>query len=412
MSMRKTTKGIALLASSFVFLTSFLYAGSVAEAGDPAPDIGLEKLLQVPEGTVPSWGNLRGKIVVLEFWSTLCGPCVAAIPHLNELAEKFKDQPVQFIAITKEKEPIVARFLKEKPIKAWIGLDTDSSMFKAYGIKAIPRTVLVDKHGVLLGFTHPEYLTEKRLKDLVAGKKESVSLEDVATITVPDEVDSDEESTPLLKVVIRPTTLKSGGMISPGKKPKTFFMYGVPLKAALPYLYSIRSTRIVSSFTFPDDRYDFVVYSQEGVSDDIVRPILQKAVEAAFDLSIRCETREMDVYVLTAPKGRTPALREPANPSSTYAAQDEGKISVHNAPVVLLSCELEEVLKCPVFDESNLRDSYDIELTWDPNNPERIFDRICEQLGLELTSAKRPVEVLMIEKRKVDERRKMYTMPW
>ena len=157
MSMRKTTQGIALLASSFVFLTSFLYAGSVPKAGDPAPDIGLEKLLQAPEGTVPSWGNLRGKIIVLEFWATWCGPCVAAIPHLNKLAEKFKDQPVQFIAITKEKEPVVARFLKEKPIKAWIGLDTDSSMFKAYGITYIPRTVQVDKDGVLLGFTHPEY---------------------------------------------------------------------------------------------------------------------------------------------------------------------------------------------------------------------------------------------------------------
>ena len=44
--------------------------------------------------------SLKGKVVVLEFWTTWCGPCVAAIPHLNELSEKYADKPVQFIAIS------------------------------------------------------------------------------------------------------------------------------------------------------------------------------------------------------------------------------------------------------------------------------------------------------------------------
>lgn len=70
---------------------------------------------------------------------------MAAIPHLNELADKFKDQPVQFIAITDEEENVTVTFLKRKPIRAWVGLDTDKSMFKAYGVSGIPHTVIVDR---------------------------------------------------------------------------------------------------------------------------------------------------------------------------------------------------------------------------------------------------------------------------
>src|ERR1043166_8835648 len=109
--------------------------------GDAPPAFGLEKALQAPDGKKVEWAALKGKVVVLEFWATWCGPCIAAIPHLNELADKFKDEPIQFIAITSEDEKVVRRFLRNKPIRAWIGLDTDKSMHDDYGITHIPRSV-------------------------------------------------------------------------------------------------------------------------------------------------------------------------------------------------------------------------------------------------------------------------------
>ena len=57
-------------------------------------------------------------------------PCIPAIKHLNELAEKFKDKPVQFIAVTDEDGiSLVTKFLREQPIRGWVGLDTDGSVF-------------------------------------------------------------------------------------------------------------------------------------------------------------------------------------------------------------------------------------------------------------------------------------------
>src|SRR5688572_28674235 len=76
--------------------------------GDPAPEIKLEKLLQAPLEADTAATSLKGKIVVLEFWATWCLPCVPAIKHMNTVAEKFKDKPVQFIAVTDEgDEPLI-----------------------------------------------------------------------------------------------------------------------------------------------------------------------------------------------------------------------------------------------------------------------------------------------------------------
>src|SRR5512138_1097795 len=96
--------------------------------GAPAPELGLEKLLQAPTGTKTDWASLRGQVVVLEFWATWCAPCIAAIPHLITLAEKFKGR-LQVIAITDENEAFVVPFLQRCVIKGWVGLNEDRSAF-------------------------------------------------------------------------------------------------------------------------------------------------------------------------------------------------------------------------------------------------------------------------------------------
>jgi thiol-disulfide isomerase/thioredoxin len=102
-----------LIVAAMAFATFPLARGQSTEpkAGDQPPPLKLKTLLQAPDGTKASWGALKGKVVVLEFWATWCGPCVAAISHLNELADQFKDRPVQFIAVTDEGEKVIGPFL-------------------------------------------------------------------------------------------------------------------------------------------------------------------------------------------------------------------------------------------------------------------------------------------------------------
>jgi thiol-disulfide isomerase/thioredoxin len=59
------------------------------EKGSPAPSLDRLKLLQAPVGARADWASLKGKVVVLEFWATWCSPCVASLPHLNQLVESL-----------------------------------------------------------------------------------------------------------------------------------------------------------------------------------------------------------------------------------------------------------------------------------------------------------------------------------
>lgn len=158
-----------VLASSLLLMPAAHFAEAV-EPGATAPALGLEKLLQAAPGAVASWDALSGKVVVLEFWATWCGPCIGQIPHVNQLIEKFKDRPVQFISITDEDESIVGPFLKHRPMSAWIGLDTNQSMLDAYQVFSIPHMVLVDKAGKIAAVVHPAQLSEQLLEDLLGGR--------------------------------------------------------------------------------------------------------------------------------------------------------------------------------------------------------------------------------------------------
>ena len=135
--------------------------------GERAPKLGIEELLQVPKGMAADWKSLAGKVVVLEFWATWCGPCIVSLPHLNDLVEKFKDKPVQFISVTNENRLVVQRFLAERQIRGWIGLDTDNSMIADYGVGSVPYTVVVDKTGTIRMLTRPSKLSELFLTRLL-----------------------------------------------------------------------------------------------------------------------------------------------------------------------------------------------------------------------------------------------------
>ena len=95
--------------------------------------------------------DLRGKIVVLDFWATWCGPCIASLPKLNEIAQEYRGANVQLIAVNIEQKPSeIKSMLGKLEIKPTVALDSDGAVAKAYFAEAIPQTVIIDVNGKIV----------------------------------------------------------------------------------------------------------------------------------------------------------------------------------------------------------------------------------------------------------------------
>ena len=110
------------------------------------------------KGYTVSTRNLKGKVLVIDFWATWCGPCVAEMPHMKELYAKYHDQGVEFIGVSldwPEKRgglENVKKFVKENQVpwpQFYQGNGWESEFSQGWGISAIPTIFLVNSTGNL-----------------------------------------------------------------------------------------------------------------------------------------------------------------------------------------------------------------------------------------------------------------------
>ncbi len=157
----------------FVMLVSGLsgYAQDVADAttlvktGQPVPSFEVEMM----DGSKVRIDDLKGKVVLINFWATWCGPCRQEFTYLpKEIVERFEGKDFVLLAISRdETRETVEKFRKTTGYGFPMGLDPGRKIYSLFATQSIPRNFLVGKDGKIVmaetGFS------EHKLRELVAG---------------------------------------------------------------------------------------------------------------------------------------------------------------------------------------------------------------------------------------------------
>ena len=130
-----------------------------AEVGSPAPDFNLENL----SGGETSLGQLKGKVVFLDFWAPWCTICREELPELDRLSRKFRQDGLVVIGIdVDDSEAAVKNFLAKTPLSFTLLIDKRDVMRKKYRFRTLPTAFIIGKDGMIryvhIGFGN-EYLS-------------------------------------------------------------------------------------------------------------------------------------------------------------------------------------------------------------------------------------------------------------
>jgi len=129
------------------------------KVGDPAPDFALTSI----DGKEVTLASLKGKVILLDFWATWCGPCKASMPLIQKIHDDYKDKGVAVFGVNtfEKKEGAGKKYMEEKKYTYGCLLRGDD-LARAYGVSGIPALVVIGKDGKIV-------FTETGLSDQSGG---------------------------------------------------------------------------------------------------------------------------------------------------------------------------------------------------------------------------------------------------
>lgn len=135
---------VTTMAALITGIAALALPAAAGSGATPAPDF----TLPMRDGGSVNLASLKGQVVMINFWASWCGPCRAEFPILDDMYRKYKPMGFTLVGVNVESDPADAeRFLSKFPVSFPIAYDAANQVSGAYGVSAMPTTLIVDRKG-------------------------------------------------------------------------------------------------------------------------------------------------------------------------------------------------------------------------------------------------------------------------
>lgn len=131
--------------SVLVFLALGIRSDASAEIGDPGFNFELEDV----DGNIHSLSDYKGNVIVLNYFTSWCQPCIEEAPELEAFNKEYKDRATLLIIDRGETKGSVKKFIEENNSKITYLFDFNMDVSKRYRVAGQPETIIIDKDGII-----------------------------------------------------------------------------------------------------------------------------------------------------------------------------------------------------------------------------------------------------------------------
>jgi len=378
----------------------------IAEIGKQVPDYTFKNILNSKEEQI-STRDLKGKIVILEFWATWCGPCIPAMRKLDSLQTEFKND-LEVITISSENKERLEKFIKST--NTTLKIVSDTSHLSNFKYKVIPHSIIIDKNGIVRAITNPENINKEVINKLISKNEISLDLKDDFYINPELKVKTIKSiSNQNYRIELKGYDQKKRGG-SKILKDTEGNINGIEMwNSTIPRLYQTlfdiaSPSRMIYKDSLNEQDFPYKKEHQYNMTIEVSNKFQKKwrkigidFLNENFDVNAKIGIDTLSCYVL---KNVDNTIKKSTSNSSEYMFMG----TILNAKKIKMSQlaeYLENFTSIPVLDKTNLNGEYDIELEWQAEDPKTLHTELKKYgLKFEKSDKKLPVEIMEIYRKK------------
>lgn len=392
------------------------------KAGEQVPDIVLPHVLHHPAGQARLL-DFRGRLLILQFWSTTCGSSLAALPQLEALQQAFGDN-LRIVTATTQKRETVETFLAKNPIgqRMTLPIVVESKFLQEFfPYNAVPHLAWISPDGELIAQTGPYDATPETVRRLLRGQDGNFKdhKKDILDYNFREPLFLDGNGGspfPLYRSILTPYVAGLGGGSGRVKTDSTLRLHFINLSVpqlfraacGLPSYFPEKQVALASDKARTHQVRDWVLERQlKNFCYELLLPAdqagsahayMRQDLERLFGLRASIQKRRTDCWELILTDRASVPLSKGGAPLHNFTDVADPNKYMRNESISRLLVFLNQHLPdLPVLDKTGITRPIDLQLSEeDLQDTDRLNARLATY-GLQLKKKRRPLDILVIQ---------------